>query len=482
MSKTLLTKIFLGVVFFVVFFANSVISLDPDFGWHYKMGEYILESGIPPKDPFSYTMPSFPFVDHEWFSNILMYYGYGFGWTFLSAAFALVATLAILIATFPRFKTSYAPFFVLAFLSILPFQGIRVQVVTWFIFSLMMTLVFNDRLWARFRFFIPVGIVLWVNLHGGFAVSLLVLAVYMVLRYLQKKLDSRDIAVFLLSVLATLVNPYGTNIWVEIFAQIGNGNLRWQIAEWLPGLFFLNIPFLVFLAVSGFFVFVYRRYMSVVGVVFFVITFLMGFSSARHIPLFVLVACFVAPEAFDIFLKTLNKEQKKRLRAVWMVFSGLVAFLFGVSLWFLFKNCEMIKNTYPEKAVEYIKKNKTKGKLFSEYSWGGYLIWKLPEQKVFIDGRMPSWRWEGRAGESDYAMRDYTKIVKGEYEEQFKRYGVTRVLIAKKEGKLLGQKIAEAILLMFGKKELEGILIKKLEKDGWKKVFDDGVGIVYERR
>lgn len=482
MKKTFLTKVFLGVCFFIVFFANSVLSLDPDFGWHYKMGEYILKYGIPPGDPFSYTMPSFPFVDHEWFSNILMYYGYGFGWIFLAAVFAFIATLAILVAAFPRFRISYVGFYVLAFLSVLPFQGIRVQVITWFLFSLLMTLVFNEKLWVRLRFFVPIGVVLWVNLHGGFAVSLFVLAVFMGLRYLEKKLDMLDVAVFLLSLLATLINPYGVSIWVEIFAQIGNGNLRWQIAEWLPGLFFLNIPFLVFLVISVFFVFLYRRSLSLVRVVFFAITFLMGFSSARHIPLFVLVACFVVPGAFDVFLKTLKKkEQIKRLKIVWWVFSGLVVFLFCTSIWFLFKNREMIKNTYPEKAVEYIKENKTRGRLFSEYSWGGYLIWKLPEQKVFIDGRMPSWRWSGPRSESDYAMIDYTKIVKGEYEKQFKKYNVTQVLIAKKEGKLLGQKIAEVILLMFGKKEPEGVLAKKLEENGWRKVFNDGVGVVYEK-
>lgn len=27
--------------------------------------------------------------------------------------------------------------------------------------------------------------------------------------------------------------------------------------------------------------------------------------------------------------------------------------------------------------------------MFNEYNFGGYLIWQLPEHKVFIDGRMP---------------------------------------------------------------------------------------------
>jgi hypothetical protein len=42
---------------------------------------------------------------------------------------------------------------------------------------------------------------------------------------------------------------------------------------------------------------------------------------------------------------------------------------------------------YPEGAVAYMKANKVQGRIFHDYVWGGYLIWKIPELKVFIDGR-----------------------------------------------------------------------------------------------
>src|SRR3990167_10696773 len=51
-------------------------TLDPDFGWHVRMGNYILANGIPQTDPLSYTMPNFPFIDHEWLTNVLMAVGY----------------------------------------------------------------------------------------------------------------------------------------------------------------------------------------------------------------------------------------------------------------------------------------------------------------------------------------------------------------------------------------------------------------------
>ena len=42
---------------------------------------------------------------------------------------------------------------------------------------------------------------------------------------------------------------------------------------------------------------------------------------------------------------------------------------------------------YPEGAVTYMKTNGIQGRVFHDWVWGGYLIWHLPELKVFIDGR-----------------------------------------------------------------------------------------------
>ena len=34
--------------------------------------------------------------------------------------------------------------------------------------------------------------------------------------------------------------------------------------------------------------------------------------------------------------------------------------------------------------------------MYNEYDWGGYLLWNLPDKKVFIDGRMAIWRQDGK--------------------------------------------------------------------------------------
>src|SRR3989344_6271831 len=56
-------------------FSNS---LDPDFGWHIRTGELILERGVPYQDWYSYTMPDFAWIDHEWLMDVIMYKIYSF--------------------------------------------------------------------------------------------------------------------------------------------------------------------------------------------------------------------------------------------------------------------------------------------------------------------------------------------------------------------------------------------------------------------
>ena len=47
--------------------------LDPDFGWHLKTGELILERGVPKIDWYSFTMPDFLWIDHEWLTDVFIF-------------------------------------------------------------------------------------------------------------------------------------------------------------------------------------------------------------------------------------------------------------------------------------------------------------------------------------------------------------------------------------------------------------------------
>ena len=96
-------KVVLGTILFLVLlgigFLATFNSLDPDVGWHLRTGQLILERGVPHVDWYSFSMPTFPWVDHEWFMDVLIFFGYQLGGIhLLSLVFILVFTGAFFIA------------------------------------------------------------------------------------------------------------------------------------------------------------------------------------------------------------------------------------------------------------------------------------------------------------------------------------------------------------------------------------------------
>ena len=90
------------------------------------------------------------------------------------------------------------------------------------------------------------------------------------------------------------------------------------------------------------------------------------------------------------------------------------------------------KSFYPQDATVFLRSHPTKGQIFSPYNWGGYLLWKLPEKKVFVDGRMPSWEFDVvPPGESKNAFLEQAAIGKGErsLKDAVAAYGITTFLL-----------------------------------------------------
>jgi hypothetical protein len=90
----------------------------------------------------------------------------------------------------------------------------------------------------------------------------------------------------------------------------------------------------------------------------------------------------------------------------------------------------------PDGAVELLRAEPV-SRLFNDVGHGSYLIWALPEQPVFIDGRIelfPAAVWE-----------DYLAISAGRGAiEALDRYGVERVLLSKEFQQNLSDSLARS--------------------------------------
>lgn len=484
---------FLVFVFIcILFFLKSFYFLDPDFGWHLRMGELILKSGIPATDPFSYTMPSFPFVDHEWGSNILFYLLFRvLGWLGLSIIISFIAILSIIISFKLKLKNFFSLPFLLAGSSLVIFTGIRPQVITWIFFSILITIFLEKKYFEKLRLFLPLFFLLWANLHAGFALGIFTYFLFLALKmYKEQKVHFIDLTLFIFSVLATLINPYGIKLWGEVYMQMSDSSLRWIIEEWKPLFFSFYPPLLLFLAISFFFLIRFRKSFGIFEKTLYFSLLIAGLSSIRHMALWTIVALPIFSKSLFLF----NQEAKKikygqeRFKKAYIFFMLLVFIATLVSIFSTRKNplIQSEEDFYPKKAVSFLKANPSPGQVFSEYTWAGYLIWKYPEKKVFIDGRMPSWRWNTETtGESKYIFKEYRDLLSGKtrINDVAKKYNIDTVLFpaeVKKE-KSFVDRLSEWFEAKSNKEEKRENIYSQLKKDGWKVVYKDDTAVIYRK-
>lgn len=478
---------------FSLFFLKGVTFLDPDFGWHLRMGELILSDGIPATDPFSYTMPSFPFIDHEWLTNVLIALSFPhigrLGLSFISA----VLMTSVLFISIGRnwYKWTITPF-LLGAVSILGAGGVRPQIITLFFLSIFVAIVLNKNNWEKLKWILPLLLVVWTNLHGGFAVGVFVIFIVVIAKSIEsRKIDVFNILLLMFSIFATFVNPYKTEVWREVWMTVSDQSLRWQIAEWIPSVFILSLSGTFLLMFTVFFILRYRKKFELVRIVLFAVLFFFGLSSIRHFPLWAVISFPMLNTGFLYFRQDVTVISKGLAR-----FSKACNFLIVLTLIiiaidlthdfyrYLFYS---EKAYYPYNAAAFLKKNPSSGQIFSAYDWGGYLIWKLPEKKVFIDGRMPSWKWKANASESSYAFMDYNKILKGEipFSNIVKKYNIDTVLLpVNSEKKNLVTKLEETLsnkLLFRKEKEYKTQLVVQIKQLGMKEIYKDNICVLYRR-
>jgi len=476
-------------------FFRAVIFLDPDFGWHLRMGELIISHGIPLTDPFSYTMPSYNFIDHEWLTNVLMFLGFKsigiYGLAFISALI-FVATLFIAIPK--KFKSySYLPL-ALAGSLMLNFVGIRTQIITKFFLCVILKVVFDDDLWKKWKFFLPLLFIPWVNLHGGFAVGIAILALIFVFKSVQHgKFELSFLTIFLSSLILTFVNPYGPRIWWEIWMQTSDSSLRWNISEWAPAIFFVDIALLVLFTFSLFLIFKYKAKIGGLKTAIYLFLLLTALSSIRHIPLWTLSAILATSAAIKFLMDEIKKVKygKERIEKVKKILFLVILPIFIFEIYISLTSADSLKeqNYYPVQAAMFLNKTNLKGNIFTGYNYAGYLLWKVPAKKDFIDGRMPSWRRTGfYPNESNYAFKDYLKMLSSEssFKTMLKKYDIHYMLFpSPQKTKNKQVTLLEKLEKYLQKYEFWHTNTKVMDEDltkiGMKEIYNDGKFVIYQK-
>ena len=233
--------------------------LDPDLGWHVRAGQYMVQTrSVIRHDPFSWTMPGYPWVDHEWATDTVtaLLYGAG-GLTALGLVMALVIAAAAVFVFLNRGRdvppgTQAMVVLVLFVVVMPPIIGIRPQMLSLMFLALVALLTSRNlaagRWSSRLVWLLPLLFCAWANMHGGFAAGLLYLAIVWFARAVEAAQRARqergDVlgairrnagqlgVVILACIAATFVNAYGSAIYREIFQTATDKLEMARIGEW----------------------------------------------------------------------------------------------------------------------------------------------------------------------------------------------------------------------------------------------------------
>jgi hypothetical protein len=482
------------------------LSGDGDFAQHLTLGRLMLEQrAILKVDPTLYTVGPLPWYGHEWLTEVAFAFTeaqLGLSGPVLLVS-ALIASACALTLREAEDQTEAAWPALLAFGFAAPLLVahlfIRPHVVSWF-FAVLWQRRLN--LWARgvidwrrwLLFALPL-MVLWCNLHGGFLLAFVLLALEGAALACSVAFGSAEarapalrraaqLGLGALLVLAVSgLNPFGFGLHWHLFEHLSRAELLHHVNEFKSPDFFVvdNKPLLVWIVLSFALAAashggaeagqqrpLHARLLQLA-------LLWMTLSSQRSGPFFALLTAPIVAQDLAAVLRSATRapgawgriaravsESSTRLAVqdrprdgrLW----GLV--LFAILLMrapSASAELAFSPETQPIAAVRYLREHAAtfRGHVFNSYAWGGYLAYELyPAQRCFISGMADYY-----GSELFFEYRAVANLQRG-WEQVLAKYQVEYILFESNSS------LASALSM----------------HPGWREIYRDELAVIFLRK
>ena len=410
-SWPLLMGIF-GYLFLYFFYHAKALLRDGDVYWHIAVGQWIFQNRtVPALDPFSHTMPGAAWTAHEWLSEVVLAAAHQWGgWTLVIAitSVAFAATIALLTRALLRhLEPIYALLFAALAIAMTAGHVLARPHILALPFMMIWTIELvragdegrSPPLW------LPLIMMVWANLHGGFTLGI-VMAFAFALEALLAAWQTRRIRAcvrswgifLLLTVAGSLLTPHGPQGILFTWQVLMESSyaLSW-IGEWLSPDFHSLQPLEIWL-LGGLALVMFQglrlppiRLVLVLGLLHL---------SLKHVRYIELLGLLVPLLVAAPFAEQWRRKQRatQQLEGVDRFFRSLaqpagqwaalacLAIVLAVPIWSdRVRPIELPESAVPALAVKAAQQAGLKGPVLNSYNWGGYLIYSgIP---VAVDGR-----------------------------------------------------------------------------------------------
>lgn len=423
------------IIFVILLIVAFVLLLkpeiwDPDFWWHIATGREIVNTGsIPDKDVLSFTSGMqenrnlYPerenfILKQYWLAQIMYYLTFKHvGPAGIAFIRALILSLLIffILLRLHRWGVSTAISFFAGFAMLMMMvsrnTGDRPVLFTLLFVAVTFFVLedFREKKDRRIFLLVPL-MLLWANLHGGFIIGVLMIAVYMATEgvYIVRKnteYTRKELSFFYsataLAIGFSFLNPCGWDAFAIAFSS--------KYLPFTQGVQEYDSPYLVFLKEKlapvdkWYFI---SAILFPVAVVLrnkkFDLTHLILLSGLlvasvfgiRFVVYYEIIAVMIIGRELDAWLRDVisarfSLEAHEKLMH-WLSAAACISlsvFLVGIYEQISIKTISS-RFLVPAAAVDFLEKQQIKGNMFNDYGLGGYLAWRLhPWKKTFIDTR-----------------------------------------------------------------------------------------------
>jgi hypothetical protein len=418
--------------------ANRLLG-DATIGWHVRNGEQILRThSITRTDPFSVTMAGQTWYAWEWLYDVVIacfHHWLGLNGVVFFTAIIIALTFALTLRLCLRSGADLPITVILLSLSLgasMIHLFARPHVLSWLLSVIWFQILDrSERDNSRRVWYLPALMLLWVNLHGGFVLGFALLGLYAAsaaIRYLRcKNAEMREQlanwwrrlgVVSAVSLLASLVNPYGYELHLHVYRYLSSRWLMNHIDEFQSPNFHgvAQQCFVVLLLITIIVLAVARMKPSLSRILVLIFATYSGLYASRSLPVSsLLMTLIVAPLWTQAVADASNNlSLSLRLRGPFSRWLSLTSRVGHVELGFrahawpvaavafgllvcaqsgrpglrLWMDAHFEASQFPVQASEVIVERGIRDPIFAPDSWGGYLIYRLyPRNKVFIDDR-----------------------------------------------------------------------------------------------
>jgi hypothetical protein len=404
--------------------AVSLPGGDPDTYWHLASAKWMVEHGqLLRSDVFSSTVNGAPYSVGEWLGQIGIYGAYLLGgWAGIALLRATLVAVGAFFITRVALRAAPAPFAVAVTAIALALSEItwtdRPQLFTFALFPLLLDLLFAARAGrTRLLFVVPPLLLVWTNLHGGYALGLALVAIFAAEAVLTRRNAMPFAVAAVLALAASFVDPGSLGLGAA--AAHATSPPRFIVEEAPPDVL-RPAGFVFALFALATVTLALARGGTLLDALLLVPLFWLGMSAQRHMPYFALAAApYIAAGLSELWWRWRPSSRFVLPRpGIVGVGAGLVAMVAVSVATAPFAPTE---TQYPVAARA--KLAATTGNLLNEYDWGGYLIWRVPERPVFIDGRLFPFLPD--------VLTDYEEMVfvRPGWRDQLDRHAIAQVLL-----------------------------------------------------